>query len=331
MARLALLSLVVASDLATGFQGMRQLPQPHLARSQKPSATQLDALPVVARSIAAPPVLYALMSFNEYITHRWFQHAEFNGSRGQRWLGALMRPFGKEKPTIRGGGHVEHHAETLDDMSLKVDARWRSRAAALSLDSDPYRGTAFTWVVSGLMTVQMSLTTVPLFKAMGFGLKATYAWLMPAMLIHALLWNALHPNMHALPDVPFSDGAPSWVLAPLRSSWAFKWLYTNHEGHHIVGGRGNYNVACPLADHVLGTFIPEKTWRPKASTTYESYHKEAASLEDQIQAHITREAGKKAALEAPAGLVIAADSADAAPVPIVEVLFDEEKDLQVSR
>ena len=27
---------------------------------------------------------------------------------------------------LKGGGHVEHHAETYDDMSLKKDERWRA-------------------------------------------------------------------------------------------------------------------------------------------------------------------------------------------------------------
>jgi len=35
-------------------------------------------------------------------------------------------PLGKKVPKTRGGGHVEHHAETLDDMTLKTDAKWRS-------------------------------------------------------------------------------------------------------------------------------------------------------------------------------------------------------------
>ena len=30
----------------------------------------------------------------------------------------------------------------------------------------------------------------------------------------------------------------------------------NHEGHHRVpGAHGNYNVCCPGADHVFGTYV----------------------------------------------------------------------------
>ena len=33
--------------------------------------------------------------------------------------------------------------------------------------------------------------------------------LLPGMLVHALVWNMLHPPMHGLPKVPASVGAPS--------------------------------------------------------------------------------------------------------------------------
>jgi len=69
--------------------------------------------------------------------------------------------------------------------------------------------------------------------------------------------------MHGLPDIKIFQGAPSRVLAWLRGSAFFNYLYQNHEGHHVVGGRGNYNVCCPLTDHLLGTYVPQKIWRPK--------------------------------------------------------------------
>jgi hypothetical protein len=43
--------------------------------------------------------------------------------------------------------HVEHHAETYDDMSLKKDTRWRRTSAAASLDTDEWRGTPRCWLI----------------------------------------------------------------------------------------------------------------------------------------------------------------------------------------
>eukprot|EP00619_Florenciella_sp_RCC1007_P019589 CAMPEP_0205941930 /NCGR_PEP_ID=MMETSP1325-20131115/56207_1 /ASSEMBLY_ACC=CAM_ASM_000708 /TAXON_ID=236786 /ORGANISM="Florenciella sp., Strain RCC1007" /LENGTH=112 /DNA_ID=CAMNT_0053312593 /DNA_START=135 /DNA_END=470 /DNA_ORIENTATION=- len=73
--------------------------------------------------------------------------------------------------------------------------------------------------------------------------------------------------MHGLPDVPITVGAPSFVMAGLRKTWYFRWLYQNHEGHHVVGGQGNYNVACPLTDHLCGTYVKQSEWRPRQDAT----------------------------------------------------------------
>ena len=93
--------------------------------------------------------------------------------------------------------------------------------------------------------------------------------------VHALVWNMLHPPMHGLPPVklkygaPRSSplahapphrrlrggarwrwlGAPSWPLEGLRDTAYFKYIYENHQGHHVLGGQANYNVRTPSAAH----------------------------------------------------------------------------------
>ena len=75
--------------------------------------------------------MYGLMSVNEYFTHRYYQHAEYNRDRFFQWLAKTC----KLPKRIRGGGHVEHHAETYDDMLLKTDdAQWMKSPAAKSLN-----------------------------------------------------------------------------------------------------------------------------------------------------------------------------------------------------
>merc|ERR1719424_1151684 len=168
------------------------------------------SIPKVLISI---PTLYALMSINEYATHRWYQHEEFNRDHSfQRFCQNVAAFFAKRPKLlkdgrrnmikIKGGGHVEHHAETYDDMSLKKDERWRRTPVAASLDADKFRGTAFTWEVTGMMTIQMLPTVLPTYYLLGFSLLQTFAILFPGMLIHALVWNMLHPPMHGLPEVP---------------------------------------------------------------------------------------------------------------------------------
>lgn len=214
------------------------------------------------RAVAAGPVMYLLMSLNEYITHRYYQHAEFNRNK-------MMTSFSKfvmnleEAPKVKGGGHIEHHAETYDDMTLKKDERWLRTPAAQSLNADKYRGTAFDWTVMGLMVIQMLPTALPTFMLMGFSLIHTLAMVVPAVMLHGLVWNAIHPTMHGLDNVPTADGPPSWVLNKFQNTWFFKFLYNNHVGHHVVGGQGNYNVCCPAMDHILGTYVKESVWKPQ--------------------------------------------------------------------
>jgi len=229
------------------------------------------ALGGAVKWVFAAPVMYALMSVNEYATHRWYQHEEFNRDHQfQRFCQNVAAFFAKRPKLlkdgrrnmikIKGGGHVEHHAETYDDMSLKKDERWRRTPAAASLDEDKFRGTAFTWEVTGMMTIQMLPTVLPTYLLMGFSLLQTVGILLPSMLIHALVWNMLHPPMHGLGEVEMGFGAPTKPLVPLRNTAYFKYIYENHQGHHVLGGQCNYNVCCPLTDHLLGTYVEPHVW-----------------------------------------------------------------------
>merc|ERR1719159_1855731 len=98
------------------------------------------------------------------------------------------------------------------------------------------------------------------FALLGFSALQTVAVLLPGMLLHALVWNMLHPPMHGLPPVPASIGAPSFLLAKLRNTGYFKYIYENHQGHHVLGGQANYNVCCPGTDHILGSYVPVNIW-----------------------------------------------------------------------
>ena len=162
----------------------------------------------IIRDVAVVPTMYALMSLNEYMTHRYFQHMEFNRPGTLLWLKAIIAKATGDPvaPKVPGDGHVEHHAETYDDMSLKNDERWRSDSVAKALNDDEFRGTAFHWSATGIMTIQMLPSVLPTYGLMGWSVPETLAFLVPSMLVHALLWNAIHPPMHGLPPVPLTIG-----------------------------------------------------------------------------------------------------------------------------
>jgi len=118
----------------------------------------------IIRDVAVLPTMYALMSLNEYMTHRYFQHMEFNRPGTLLWLKAIIAKATGDPiaPKVPGDGHVEHHAETYDDMSLKNDERWRSNSVAKALDADEFRGTAFHWSATGIIHTDAALGTADL-------------------------------------------------------------------------------------------------------------------------------------------------------------------------
>ena len=146
---------------------------------------------------------------------------------------------------------------------LKTDNEiWMNSVPAQRLNDDPWRGTAFSWEVTGMMIAQCVPTVYPAFALLGWSPLATTMLFLPSMILHGLVWNALHPDMHGLPDVPLSQGLPSAPLAHLRGGKVFEFLRLNHCGHHVASGRANYNVCCPGMDQVVGTFMTEEEWTP---------------------------------------------------------------------
>ena len=185
MWRLLSVAALATADALTAAPTMLRA-HAHHAAGRPAAATPRTEVPVMvlplsARLALSVPTMYALMSVNEYVTHRYFQHAEFNREPALQKLWCFFSRQ-KEAPKIRGGGHVEHHAETYDDMSLKNDARWSATPASKSLDSDVFRGTAFSWQVTGLMTIQMLPTALPAFALLGFNIVQSFAVLLPGML-----------------------------------------------------------------------------------------------------------------------------------------------------
>ena len=184
---------------------------------------------IATRWILAAPTMYAIVSFNEYVTHRYYQHAEFNKTE---WMKALYcKATGKKQaPRCDGGGHIEHHAETLDDMSLKTDPKWLKSEPAKMLEDSEYRGTAFEYDVTALMVAQMLPTSIPILALMGFSAASIAGLILGSTAIHAFIWNSLHPAMHGMEDIPLSKGLNfpvPWCQA-LRKTPYYDWLYKNH-------------------------------------------------------------------------------------------------------
>lgn len=74
----------------------------------KPILTNLNASPnallLQPKVMLAMPVMYVLMSVNEYITHRYYQHAEFNKNTFLQKLTCFVMNI-ESAPKVKGGGH----------------------------------------------------------------------------------------------------------------------------------------------------------------------------------------------------------------------------------
>ena len=265
-------------------------------RNQRAVVTPRASAGLASWALAAP-TMYAMVSVNEYITHRYYQHAEFNKNETLKKVWCFFTRQ-TEAPKVGGGGHIEHHAETLDDMSLKVDDGWMQSEPAKVLAGNTYRGTAFEWDITGLMTLQMVITCVPVLAIMGFGPGAMASLILGSTFLHALVWNSLHPAMHGLNEVPLSDGVPSLWFSRFRDSKYYEYLYENHQGHHVLSGKCNYNVCCPLVDHVLGTYVEPEDWKAKARMPIGSEHREFYPAGEYAR-NLAEKAAAKAIRDAP--------------------------------
>lgn len=217
------------------------------------SSSAIGGVAIVAQAVLGLVALYAIMSTSEYIYHRFFQHLGINRLDITR---ALRAPL--SLGVYPGDGHVEHHRETRNDMSLDYES-----GKEAVLDVDAYRNTSFPWDATFKMTLGVVVLAYPTLSFIGWSGYVIFPAIFSAMFTHALMWNAIHPNMHGLPDVPASVGAPSSWLARFRNSAAFRFLRMNHEGHHRAqGAHGNYNVCCPGMDYFAGTNVDPVTGKP---------------------------------------------------------------------
>lgn len=147
--------------------------------------------------------------------------------------------------------HIGHHAETNRDMSMPND----------------YNINAIQFPRSA--SIQIAAGGVPLLAALDLALQLQYPlpWVVPASLsvaiVHAGLWNTLHPDSHDVvlaDDERMSDsngaGYIQWLSDAMGPTALYQWLIINHTGHHTI--RGNYNCVFPGADAVFGTFWSAK-------------------------------------------------------------------------
>jgi len=204
----------------------------------------LDAVAFVSAGVAGVLLIYVVISYTEYAYHRYVQHLDLN----RVGLFQLARQI-LGIPAVKSDFHVLHHRETLDDMS--IDAMPKEAWP----DATVHRGTAATWLSFIKMSCIVMFPTYPLLCFLGWPAPIAVGAVLAATLLHLMAYNALHPQLHNLPNVSMLQGPPSLVLGDFQNSAFAQYLTTYHVLHHRSNARKNFNVCCPLIDHLLGTHM----------------------------------------------------------------------------
>lgn len=165
----------------------------------------------------------------EYVFHRFVMHSDKDAFADYQNL------------------HITHHVETLRDMRLEDGA-----------DSDPrhiYFSAKTTLASIAISTLGLGLLNAAF--GLGFGSAPLDATLNCALtsaavaLFHTAYWQTIHGDIHEYYTEP-SDGMPR-VDALSKETAYTRWVVENHVGHHMVRGKGNYNIVFPGPDYLWGT------------------------------------------------------------------------------
>lgn len=194
-----------------------------------------EEIPVSMRVVLASIIIFSNF---EYCFHRWVMHAQ-DGTLEQKLFGAYQ--------TL----HITHHVETLRDMQLEGGA-----------ESDPRHiyFSATTTLASVLISSAGLLALNACFH-LGFGDSLGEVLLRSAgasglvALLHTTVWQTLHGDIHEY-YAEYGDGLGRLDALSKDTPYA-RWMVSNHVGHHVVRGSGNYNIVFPGPDYLWGTcFVP---------------------------------------------------------------------------
>jgi hypothetical protein len=167
------------------------------------------------------PAYLLVANVVEYVMHRVFMHRPL-------WGRALYR------------GHTLGHHRAFHHDSMEI-ATWRE----LELVMMPWYTIAL--IFAGL---------APVAGLVGWGVGPGAAGL---LLLTGVVSFALFEGMHALYHFP----SPALARLGLDRNRLFGFLHRNHRHHHRLTRMRwvNFNISCPFADRVFGTFEDERAWQ----------------------------------------------------------------------
>lgn len=177
-------------------------------------ATLLDWMVQIVVSVIAS---YVLISFTEYLFHRFFMHEGL-----PEWVYRLV-------PYLRG---------VLDEHRLHHRVYYQQR---FDYEPDPV-GYELNLRIHWFHSVAGAALFIPYFVVTTYFVSLVPTFVLCVLaLLHNVTWNTIHVEMHHAKH-------PWWVRL-----WSYKFLARNHFLHHQDNHTG-FNIVCPLFDYLLGTF-----------------------------------------------------------------------------
>eukprot|EP00620_Florenciella_sp_RCC1587_P020317 CAMPEP_0182561216 /NCGR_PEP_ID=MMETSP1324-20130603/3743_1 /TAXON_ID=236786 /ORGANISM="Florenciella sp., Strain RCC1587" /LENGTH=285 /DNA_ID=CAMNT_0024773775 /DNA_START=42 /DNA_END=899 /DNA_ORIENTATION=+ len=183
-----------------------------------------DTVPEGLRLMLAAVGIFAQF---EYCFHRWIMHST------------------DEKFAEYQSLHITHHVDTERDMTLADDAETDPRHIYFS-GKTSQASVAICFAGLQALSIPFDLGFDPLSSLVASVLVAC---------VHTSYWQTLHGDIHEYYEEN-PGGAPRFDLLSAVNPYT-RWLITNHVGHHVIRGQGNYNIVFPGPDYLFGTcFVP---------------------------------------------------------------------------
>jgi hypothetical protein len=154
--------------------------------------------------------------------------------------------------------HIKHHKETRLDQTLPDN--YIEEGLVFNLfDIDMIY--LFLFIIIGSYIFWLYF---PNFKK-SFSMIFTLSFSVILLIIYFWAWSSIHSHYHSRyiecnkklknnPDITIYSLLPNFI--PNESSSIYKYLFWYHTLHHLNKGvdKGNYNIICPLFDHIFGFY-----------------------------------------------------------------------------
>tara|TARA_B100000424_G_C22940914_1_gene500680 strand:+ start:531 stop:1091 length:561 start_codon:yes stop_codon:yes gene_type:complete len=162
-------------------------------------------------------IMYLEFSFLEVFWHKVIMHNKPD---------SFIRRWG-----IYDDTHIKHHLSEANDMYSKKGH-----------DDDLHFEYWDDLKYANLIVFIIWYYTIQIFYSVPWYYVLLLSFIV--MVIYNIIYDELHYSIHKIDECEYKD------------NFIFTWLYKNHKIHHLVKGenKGNYNILCPGADHILGLY-----------------------------------------------------------------------------